>query len=158
MILATRHDLPRIMHIIRHPDVRPWYGAADKDDDELALLIGQTFDRFLFVLTDSRHGFFQVERMNESGTEWMAHVAALPSCRGWEMVDGARETVDLLRAGGCERIYAWTCHDNRRARMFASLCGMKQCDARLDWHPEYYSESEGVWMEVETCPVAQQQH
>ena len=124
-------------------------------DDEFAGIIVHTFDRFLYVLTDSRNGFFQLERIG-AGKDFMVHVAALPGCRGWEMMDGAREVVELMRVGGCSRLWTWTRADNRRARMFASMCGMRQCGAPDNWRSEYYSEDDGVWMalEVKVCQAA----
>lgn len=153
--IGTRDDLGTIFRIARHPAVKPTFGCGDEDDDWLMAKLGSTFQRFMYLIPDDNRAFFMLERMNDGGEDWSCHVAALPSARGYDLLQvGKGIKVWLKDSVGAERLWAWTTHDNRGARIFASWLGMKM-SGNPGFCPWIYTDDEGVWMSVslEECHV-----
>lgn len=145
--IATRADIPRLLAIMRDPDVRPNIGCVEQDDDWLAVTLAQRFDRFTFLIRDDEAGFFQLERMGDGMCpDVFVHAAALRGARGSTFRDNAREVERMLASLGIERVWGFTERENRRARLFAYSCGMAPCERPGDWCAWLYDPEDGQWM------------
>lgn len=146
--LATRADIPALIDIMMHPSVHESFGLSwDGDGEMLKVRVHHTFENFMYVMLEDRRGFFMFERMCPDGLIYSAHVAALPSIRGAELRDIGLELKAWLTDLGVERLWAWTMHDNRRARVFARWMGMDDASSP-GFCPEIYTDDEGRWMSV----------
>lgn len=145
--IATREDIPTLLRIMQDPDVRPFIGMTEADDDWLAVTLGQRFDHFAFLIRDDSAGFFQLEVIDGKPTDVFVHACALRGARGRSFMDNARELERVASSLGVERMWSYTTTENRRARVFAALCGLKPCDPPGDWCAWMYEPDEGVWMQ-----------
>lgn len=123
--VLTIVDLPMVMGIVSHADVKPFLvdtGFSENFLEESTKVV-LTHPSFI-CFSDGEHCFFVAQR--RSPILWEVHDVVAPSGRGKLGFDCAKECITFMfQCTPCLKLVGYTPVNNRRARMFALKVGFK---------------------------------
>lgn len=123
---ATIKDRDAVNYVMKHPDVYPhtlYDGKVPVEQFDAASLLNQPPP--IYTLIDDEDSFVAI-LVPENSIMWVAHDNALPEIRGKRAVNICKSMVQwMFDNTPCKKIIGYTPQPNKRARMFAQICGFK---------------------------------
>lgn len=117
-LLSLSRDTSAINAVVNHPAVRPFVGAPDAGDLDLAPLVADEMNLFPF----GEHGGFALCWTAPHTRE--VHTFILPEGRGAWAREAAEEGIALAIEHGTRTLWTQVCPEQRNVAAFAVYMGM----------------------------------
>lgn len=133
---ATLADADAVNRVMKHPDVYPhtmYDGKVSVEKFDAKDLLRHPPP--IYVLIDDTDSFVGI-LVPENSIMWVAHDNALPEIRGKHAVQICKAMVQwMFNNTPCKKIIGYTPETNKRARVFAQICGFKLEGRIKNAHP-----------------------